>query len=211
MSTTPTVIANLALDAIGWTEVITSIDDTTSNAAIVCKRQYTLSKEEMLEEYRWRFAEKSAALASVPTATYDPTADATLTKYAYAYYIPSDCLIINEIFNPNSDTEKIDFTLQMNELNNETYILTNEDDAVLKYTGATDSFTVMKSALFRRALSHKLAANIAMPLTKDKQKRDDNLNSAFGISKMAQTKDAKEGKNTAPRTTYKDSMNVSTV
>lgn len=200
---TPTVIANLALSYIGWSVKIANINDNNDKAAIACKQHYDIVKKTIFEEYIWNFAEKRASLALIPTGTYDP-ADTTEFTYAYAY--PGDCLVATEIYNSAGDSQKIDFELQTNATRDTVYILTNTQDAILIYTAATDSFTLMRSGLFQTAFAYRLAAAIAFDLTKDSKIEDKNFNKYFGILAQAKVKDANEGTVDVKRTDYKDAF-----
>jgi hypothetical protein len=186
---TPTTISNMALDHIGEKR-IASIDDN-NNRAQKCKAWYPIARDAMLEEHKFGFAEKRKSLALVSDAVYDPE-DTTGYEYAYAY--PSDCLVAEKIYNSSSSkpSDKEPFVLQTNSTLTAVYILTNAASAILVYTGATESFTAMRSKLLQLAISHKLASLIAMPLTKDPKLRDDNINMAFAIGGQAKTKDSNE-------------------
>lgn len=185
---TPTVIANMALSH-NKCENIASIDATDTKEAITCKQFYSIAKDYMLEKHPYGFIERRVALA--PVAGVDPSDYST---YTYAYALPGDCLVAEEIYNSTSNkaTDKIPFILGTNAARDTTYIFTDQEDAYLIYTASTDSFTSMRSATFQLALSYTLAWLIAMQLTGDSKLRDENLNMSFGITKEAETKDANE-------------------
>jgi hypothetical protein len=185
---TPTEIAKMACDHNKCAQ-IDSIDGTSEEAKKM-KFWYSKAKQYMQEKHPYGFTEKRVTLALIPTATYDP--DDT-TDYEYAYAMPSDCLVIDEIYNPNSTKaeDKIKYILQTNTTRDAVYILTNQEDAILIYTAGTDSFTNMRSMTFQLALSYVLAW-LTWSLHGDPKLRDDNLNLSFGITGEAETKDSNE-------------------
>lgn len=203
---TKTEICNQALDHIGDSALISSLADGTIQSQAL-NRHYDTALDSLLEESDWSFARRSQALALI--AGEDPT---VYSRFNLAYAYPSDCLVAIRIYNEGSisSVDKIEFQLYTPSAKNAIYILTDQEDAFLEFTAAVDDFTVLKSAMFQRALSHTLASMVAVPLIKGekgRQLRDDNLNMAFGIGGQAKNKSKNEGhKDVKNYSGYKKSM-----
>jgi hypothetical protein len=189
---TKTEAFNLSLDTVGSANVASPTDG--SREANICSKWWPIVKDSVLEELPWEFAERSQSLALVSGSADTPYSD----EFIFAYAYPADCLVANNILNTGSDLAKdqIPFKRQTNATLDVVYILTNEEDAVLLYTAATESFTTMRSSHLRLALVYKLGAQIATPLKKDTALRDKNLDSYFSYMALAKTKDANESQPT---------------
>ena len=90
MADSPITICNLALSHLGDTKGISSFTDRT-NAARACQLWYDQVRDEVLRDFAWPFAKRTAALALVAT---DP---GTLGEWAYSYRAPADVLTISRI------------------------------------------------------------------------------------------------------------------
>jgi len=103
MAGSPTVIANMALDAIGSDVQLGDIEEG-SRTANICLRAYGRCRQDLLRAAPWSFARKQATLtlladASGNTANVGTVVPGTSFQYEYAY--PQDCSRIRYIpYNP---------------------------------------------------------------------------------------------------------------
>lgn len=157
-----TDICNMALSSIGQGR-IDSIDED-SEAARQCKIYYELMRKSLLSTFRWGFAERFEKLALVNT---------TIPKWAYAYAIPKKCLIIRQLYNKDGDDLSIDEStkdLEYHEFQialvdeSTRVIMTDIPDAYMDYTADITNAELFNPS-FAEALAHKLASQLAVPLS----------------------------------------------
>lgn len=155
MSTAVT-ICNIALARIGVSTFITSLSEA-SNEARVCSLFYEQTRDYVLRDFDWNFAEKRVVLADAGT----PPAE-----WAYKYTYPSDCLRARYIAVPCMRTVRNDQRIEFKVANEsgQKVIYTNQPAAELIYTYRVEDPTLFDS-MFSSALSYKLASEIAMPLS----------------------------------------------
>lgn len=141
-------ICNLALARISQDQ-INSLDEPSPNARF-CKSFFDQTRDEILQSNPWRFATRTATLSLL---TDDP-----LIEWDNQFQLPTDNLRVLEL-NGSDNRERLDyFEVQGNVL------LTNETEAIIKYVARVTD-TTFYTPLFIEALSCKLAARIAKPLT----------------------------------------------
>lgn len=147
-------ICNMALSHV-MSNLITSFDNPTKEAR-TCKLLYEALRDEVLASNAWGFARKELSMA---------LSSEVFTKWDYAYQWPTDCLVPRSIINQysNDNTQRIPFDIGSNEAKNRRFILTNEVDAILEYTAKIED-TNMFDAKFVKALSYRIATDLAMPL-----------------------------------------------
>lgn len=81
-------ISNLALGRIGILQGIDDLDEA-SDEARACSLYFDACRDDLLGAHEWPFASR--------TATLGKTADAPESGWAYAYRLPSDCLVARSI------------------------------------------------------------------------------------------------------------------
>lgn len=162
-------ICNMALSHLGSDAIVMTIDPPDGSVESGhCARFYPIARAELLEKPTWGFARTRVLLAEVTNPS---------TTWAYAYALPSDCLVAKRVLNSYAaqsfwgsfvatndlpvleERGSADFDIEGEVL------LTNEPEAVLLYVcDVTDpsKFT----ATFRTALSYLLASYLAGPLIK---------------------------------------------
>lgn len=179
-------ICNLALGHLGDNATVSSIDPPEGSAqAEHCKRFYPIALNSLLEMHYWNFSMKRVTLPQVQN---------TWPEWQYAYAIPGDCLNAISVLPPDAaddystkfsptDTPAFahnyspmiaagryvpqPYTIELNEANQQV-ILTNQANAVLRYTKyVTDTTTF--SPLFVMTLSWHLASMLAGPIIKGDQ------------------------------------------
>lgn len=166
-------ICNMALSHLGSDAIVMTIDPPDGSVESGhCARFYPIARAELLEKPTWGFARTRVLLAEVTNPS---------TTWAYAYALPSDCLVAKRVLNSYAVTTFWNLTLSgfataselavLNERGSADFdiegevLLTNEPEAVLLYVcDVTDpsKFT----ATFRTALSYLLASYLAGPLIK---------------------------------------------
>ncbi len=117
-------ICNLALANIGKPP-IQSLTDVDSAEAIACNQVYALTLKTMLEMAEWSFANKERELVVVNGVQS--------TEFEFVYAYPADCLSAREIVNVRS-AKRIPFMIVTSADNSTKYIVTDQDEAVLRYT-----------------------------------------------------------------------------
>jgi hypothetical protein len=170
-------ICNLALAHLGDDATIASIDPPEGSAqAEHCQRFYPIARDNLLELHDWNFASTRAALAQITSPT---------PSWRYAYVRPANCLTVRAILAPESVDDYVhrfdqtgcefhpistgQYTPQafaQETLQNGTeIILTNQEDAVARYTARVTDPTKF-SSLFAMTLSWHLASLLAGPVIK---------------------------------------------
>jgi hypothetical protein len=141
-------ICNLALSRISQDQ-INSLEDPSPNARF-CKAFYNQTRDEVLQSNPWRFATRTETLTEL--------VDDPLIEWDHAFQLPTNCLRVLELNGTDNRERSGYFEVQANTL------LTNETSAVIKFIRRETDGTLYP-ALFIEALSCKLAARIAKPLT----------------------------------------------
>lgn len=148
-------IWNMALANIGQTQV-NGIEER-SRPADVCRLFYNASRDFVLQDFDWAFAERRVALARV---TYTPVG------YDFAYALPSEWLKSRRIYQVSKGAGPIQFTENVNDTLNAIMLFTDHDSPTLIYTVKLTVPNIF-SAAFVTALSWKLASDIAFTITKN--------------------------------------------
>ncbi|MEW8025543.1 MAG: hypothetical protein AB2777_21110 [Candidatus Thiodiazotropha endolucinida] len=157
--TTKVQICNMALGAISEKSKIQSLTEKSPQAA-VCNLYYDQMVETVLSDFDWNFASQTETLSLIGTAP---------TGWTYQYAIPSDCLTVREIVREvRVNTDRIPYKVARDRTANMRVILTDKADAELRYTARVTD-TSQFSPSFVEALSLRISAAIAKPMTKKKE------------------------------------------
>lgn len=155
MAVSEVTICNLALSWLAGNLII-SIDDDI-NEAKLCKANYELSRDAVLETMAWTFATKRYTLT--------PEVSAPSWGYAYQFTIPADIITLLDVTN-KSDTPNGANDLDWRREGN--LILCDAEKVYVKAI-----FRVTDPARFPpnfvQAVAARLAAEIAIPLTESQQ------------------------------------------
>lgn len=151
-------ICNLALTHIGQ-KTISSLTES-SEPARKCLLLSGPSRDAVLRAHNWVFATKIEALAEI--------SGEKILGWEYLYKQPTKCLLVRKIYNEEtmSDVESQEFK--------ELLSPSNQKAVAARISPAFAEFTVQVTdpnlfdSMFVWALSYKLAAELAQPLTADK-------------------------------------------
>ena len=156
MPVTQVSICNLALIEVG-ADLISSISQDTKSARLL-NAIWDQSRDQVLHDHRWKFAEKRDVLA--------PTGTAPEFGYAYAYDIPNDCIKIWEV-----DTDEVLGPDDVEWKREGNQILTDESSINVLYVYRHEDYNAWP-ATFAEAMALKLAAQIAYGLTQSLSLRE---------------------------------------
>lgn len=180
-----TEICNMALSHIRDKSRIQSIDENSPQAQ-QCKLVYDTLRDAVLMAHDWRFASKVVTLA---LHSEDPPAD-----WVYRYGYPSDCVGVRELLvSGASRTDKpLPFEIGLLADGSEKTILADDDGACARYTmRVTDEG--LFDAQFVVALTWRLAAEIAAPLSGNLQYQERAFATFRSAILDARATDASEG------------------
>jgi len=174
-------ICNLALSHIGASATISSLTEQ-SEEAFHCNLLYAEIRDSVLRAHPWGFATRHLALSDVGTPP---------GNWSYRYAYPNDCLYAREILQTNTALDPVKFEIALGDAYNARVILTDQKSATLIYTYQTTN-TLVFDPLFTNALAWRLAAEIAMPLTRDEKRMQQTYNMFTTTLSEAQTFNANE-------------------
>lgn len=176
-------ICNIALAHIR-AATINSLDEA-SEAARKCKLVYDNCLESTLRVFPWNFAMKINLLALT---------EETMPGWLYIYQYPADCLHVRRIFDiATVDSYKPNKYRIVSALNTEERrICCNLAQAYIEYTSKKIDSEVYDTE-FADALSWRLAAELAQPLTADKSLAQYCEQKYYSVITTAMTNNANEG------------------
>lgn len=147
-------ICNLALQELGESKIDSFTE--ASKSARLCAARFNQARDETLQAHPWNFAIKRADLAQL---TETPA-----FGYDHYYALPADYLSAVSI---NDDTEGIPYKIET-AADGTRVMATDEDSVSLRYIWRNKD-TGAYSPQFVKALSQRLAADLAYALTRDRQ------------------------------------------
>jgi hypothetical protein len=169
-------ICNSALIKLG-SRLIVSLGDSTKSARLL-NQQYNICKLAVLRSHIWNFAKDRAVLA--------PLVDTPAFGYAQAYQLPADFVRVAKI---NGEIRGIQYEVEGDK------ILTNDNQMELEYIKDVTNEANM-DALFVEALAFYLAWEISIPLTGDKELKQQMWEGYKTVLRNAKSVDGQE--NPAP-------------
>lgn len=202
-------ICNLALSHLGDTATVASIDPPEGSAqAEHCQRWYPIARNALLEMGEWNFATTRALLAELVNP---------FPQWQHAYARPADCVKVLAIlpsdaagdlaqtfptgcFYPGAVPKvctiytPADFTTETDASTGNQIILTNQANALARYTRAITD-TSKFSPLFTAALARLLASYLAGPVLKGEtgiQVGQAQLQIAMSTARMAEVSSANQ-------------------
>lgn len=148
-------ICNLALSHIG-ARSITSLDESTEQAR-QCSLLFETCRDSVLRAHEWNFATRIKPLAQI--------ANEEAVGWTFVYQYPTKCLYIRRLFTEATvKSAKPDEFKQVIASGNTRAIAANIEGAYIEYTEQVVDPAAYDTA-FVEALSYKLAAELAQPLT----------------------------------------------
>lgn len=150
-------IANLALQRVGVSSGIASLDEKSKEARSV-RGMWDHLRDLVLGEYAWSFATVYAAL---------PIVSVTRAPWLYAYRLPADCLFPLGLAveqHVTSLPQALPFAVQSD--TGGPILVTDQPDAVLRYTARLID-PLDWPAWFQDLMAWRLASDLCMPLTVD--------------------------------------------
>lgn len=148
-----TQICNMGLSHLGNRGRVSSISPVDGSAeADYCAAFFGLARNELLEMFDWTFARKRQTLALVANPS---------SVWAYAYALPSDCMVPRRIITAAGITEEDSEPYNIEG----SVLLTNKQFAELVYTRPITDAGVFPPS-FVTAMSYLLAAYLAGPILK---------------------------------------------
>lgn len=144
-----TEICNLALGRLGAGRIMALSEE--SQAARNCALFYEQTRDEVLRDHPWNFAAARETLVAL--------VDSPIFGWEYAYQLPTDFIRLLFLNEYEAESIKTKWAIEGRRL------LTDETEAQIRYTRKVTNASDF-DALFIETLSLKLAAKLAMPLTK---------------------------------------------
>ncbi len=170
-ASSPVEICNIALLMIG-AEAITDLGDSTDRAR-VCNAMWQTVLEDEITLHRWKCCRKRAELAL--------EADAPAFGWSYQFALPTDCLRVLDMYPATTEHEIEDGKL-----------LTDNSSAKIVYLYRNETVAKYSSGL-KSTLAARMAAHIAMPLTKKKAVVDAAWAAYWSVVSQAIAADGQQG------------------
>lgn len=156
--TTEHQVANLALGLCGQRQTIDSLNEDTTEA-MAAKTYFASVRNELLQCFAWRFAQRRAALALTTE---------TRSGWEYCYALPTDFLPEAPAYLWTGEREpgagaRAPFALELNDAGTALLLLTDLAEAELIYTSEHRTVALWPP-LFVHAVAAQLAVNLAAML-----------------------------------------------
>lgn len=203
MAMTAVQICNLALSRLGNSSTITSLTDTTLVEAIQANLIYATTRDALLREYPWRFAVMSAQLLA-------EAYDLAQTRFLHVYYYPDDCLRVLRVYLADTPADRPQPPFEVYSVNNDSEgkfkaIATDLEEPYMDYISRSEDPNDW-DAQFVDVLAWRLAAELAVPLGRDFQRRDALYRVYMQTLTAARTNDLSESSRTGIRTGFEGGM-----
>ncbi len=170
-------ICNLALSWLG-ASMITSLADNSTEAKL-CKVNYPLIRDAVLEAADWSFA--------IKRATMDPLSTGPVFGRYRRFPIPPDSLRVLSVSESENDSRRIDWRVEEN------HVLAGGEIIYLRYIFRAKDPKVY-SPLFVQALSARIAADLAIPIADSRTLRNENWDLYMAKLREATANDGIQGK-----------------
>ena len=179
-------VCNQALSHLGERgDAVTDIDSPSNKQERHCNILYPSARNFVLAAFDWHFARKFIAMSEAVLEDSEH-----IGGWTYAYTYPSDCAAPRKIYEAIETVDGIDWDVMLKFDNSARYILTDQEDAVLVYTGRVSDVTLWPPA-FEAMVSWKLASDLAMPITSDINLAKSMMAVYAGYNNIAEVIDAK--------------------
>ena len=152
-----TEIVNLALSHLGISKEIASLETEKSQEASAGRRFYETTRDQILRDFPWPFANVFAVLPLVEENPND--------EWAFSYRYPSDCLLLRRIMSGiRNDNRQSRIPYKIGKDSEGKLIYTDMESAKIEYTSLITEVSRFPVD-FGMALSFRLAAYMAPRLT----------------------------------------------
>jgi hypothetical protein len=171
-------LCNISLGMLGQPGISALVSDpetATSKAQKWCSRLYPFARDNLLEAHPWFWASSRAALT-------EDTAHPPTWGYGHAFTLPADYLRLAEL--PDNDQP---FTIENHPIYGKR-MLTDMTSASIRYVWKITDVTLFPN-FFVKALARQLAAELAYPLTGEKDLNMKLLKFALAELEQAQLLD----------------------
>ena len=177
-------IINMALGWLGAPPIAALTEKRPE--AIYASQYYDSALEQTLRDHRWNFAQRRRRLAALDVP------DGYQGIYENAYALPVDCLHAHTVLDAAENT--FPFIVALAEDGGSKIVLTNVASAYLAYT-ALVTVPELYDPNFVRAMSRRLAADIAVPILKNNAQKVQEAETLYD-RELARAKlaDYREGK-----------------
>ena len=177
-------IINMALGWLGAPPIAALTEKRPE--AIYASQYYDSALEQTLRDHRWNFAQRRRRLAALDVP------DGYQGIYENAYALPVDCLHAHTVLDAAENT--FPFIVALAEDGGSKIVLTNVASAYLAYT-ALVTVPELYDPNFVRALSRRLAADIAVPILKNNTQKVQEAETLYDRElARAKLSDYREGK-----------------
>ena len=180
-------ICNLALSHLGTRATIASLDEASVEAR-VCKTHYVPARDTLLRDFDWNFARHVVTMAARSETPPD--------GWSYVYSVPNKCARFRGIWagpRPTGKPTRWQLGGIVDTGNNDALaIFANESPATGVYTRIIENSELF-SAGFVTALSWRLAAQIAYPITTKDSIADNVRKASMMAVAQAMADEANEG------------------
>lgn len=156
-ASTDAQVCNIALALTGSRQFLDRLDEVSAEAE-ACRRLFGPVRNELLEAWPWRFAEKTQALALT---------NEERDGWGFCYAMPSDCLKARRIWSGERRPGAgglVAFGTQLNDAGTGRLICTDMEQASLVYTAEVTAIGLWP-AHFVKAVAAALAVPLAAALT----------------------------------------------
>jgi hypothetical protein len=189
-------IVNTSLSHIGQDAMVTAIDPPDgSGEAEHAARFFPIARDELLERHAWRFALTRASLAQL--------ADNPSDIWSYAYGLPNACVrpLAVLLQGETDDRNAQEYTIETLEDGSQALLTNAPPGCALKFI-TRQADTAKFTPNFVVALSWRLAAYLAGPITKDLKLKKSCFDTSEAWLAVASGLDADSEKNNAYRTGF---------
>lgn len=166
-----TIVCNMALGHIGVTKKIVNINTDTTQQARAAREHIKQCVEEVLREFDWPFATEYAALVFVAGTETAPVNE----DWTYSHRAPSNLIKARRLVNVLDGTKRAydadPPTFKMGRDSLGKLVFSETLEPTLEYTKRDTCPAYFGDALFKLALSWRLAAAFAPELAKDTKKQ----------------------------------------
>ncbi len=152
-------IFNITLNILGVSMPLEN-PNSSDNRAILLNNYYDLARDYVLKDFDWNFASTFRELSLCENQL-------KYSNFKYCYSYPNDCICARDVFHKENYIQQKFCISSL--IDGETVILTDVEDAILRYTKRVDK-EVYFSCEFVMALSYYLASLTSSVITGSVQK-----------------------------------------